>query len=86
MSDTTNAAYVLDAVRTPFGRFGGALAGVRPDDLAASTLKALLERTPDLDPARIDDVLLGAANLLGTVIACLVAGLLGLAAGRALAS
>ena len=63
MSDTT--AYVLDAVRTPFGRFGGALAGVRPDDLAASTLAALLERTPDLDPARIDDVLLGAANQAG---------------------
>jgi acetyl-CoA acetyltransferase family protein len=63
MTDTT--AYVLDAVRTPFGRFGGALAGVRPDDLAASTLKALLERTPDLDPARIDDVLLGAANQAG---------------------
>jgi acetyl-CoA acetyltransferase family protein len=64
MTDT-NAAYVLDAVRTPFGRFGGALAGVRPDDLAASTLKALLERTPDLDPAQIGDVLLGAANQAG---------------------
>jgi acetyl-CoA acetyltransferase family protein len=66
MSDsTTNAAYVLDAVRTPFGRFGGALAGVRPDDLAASTLKALLERTPDLDPAQVGDVILGAANQAG---------------------
>ena len=82
MSDTTkNAAYVLDAVRTPFGRFGGALAGVRPDDLAASTLKALLERTPDLDPARIDDVLLGAANQAGednrdvARMAVLIAGL-----------
>jgi acetyl-CoA acetyltransferase family protein len=66
MSDATStSAYVLDAVRTPFGRFGGALAGVRPDDLAASTLTALLERTPDLDPARIDDVVLGAANQAG---------------------
>jgi acetyl-CoA acetyltransferase family protein len=62
---STSAAYVIDAVRTPFGRFGGTLAGVRPDDLAASTLKALLERTPNLDPSRIDDVLLGAANQSG---------------------
>ncbi|HEY6758025.1 MAG TPA: thiolase family protein [Baekduia sp.] len=58
-------SYVLDAVRTPFGRYAGALAGVRPDDLAASTLKALLERTPALDPAAIDDVLLGNANGAG---------------------
>jgi acetyl-CoA acetyltransferase family protein len=65
MSPTSSAAYVLDAVRTPFGRFGGALSGVRPDDLAASTLAALLARSPDLDPARIDDVLLGAANQAG---------------------
>ncbi len=48
------AAYILDAVRTPFGRYGGALAGVRPDDLAAHALRALLERSPGLDPARID--------------------------------
>lgn len=59
------AAYVYDAVRTPFGRFGKSLAGVRPDDLAGSTLKALLERHPDLDPARIDDVILGDANQAG---------------------
>ena len=58
-------AYILDAVRTPFGRYGGALAGVRPDDLAASTLKALVERTPALDPADIDDVILGNANGAG---------------------
>jgi acetyl-CoA acetyltransferase family protein len=58
-------SYILDAVRTPFGRYAGALAGVRPDDLAASTLKALLERTPDLDPADLDDVLLGNANGAG---------------------
>jgi acetyl-CoA acetyltransferase family protein len=58
-------AYILDAIRTPFGRYGGALSGVRPDDLAASTLKALVERTPSLDPAEIDDVLLGNANGAG---------------------
>ncbi|SDZ54761.1 thiolase family protein [Herbiconiux ginsengi] len=58
-------SFVYDAVRTPFGRIGKALAGVRPDDLAASTLHALLERTPGLDPAAIDDVILGAANQAG---------------------
>jgi acetyl-CoA acyltransferase len=57
--------YILDAVRTPFGRYSGALAGVRPDDLAAGALKALLERTPSLDPAEIDDVILGNANGAG---------------------
>jgi 3-oxoadipyl-CoA thiolase len=59
------ASYIYDAVRTPFGRAGGALAGVRPDDLAASTLRALVDRHPDLDPARIGDVLLGDANQAG---------------------
>ena len=58
------ASFVYDAVRTPFGRAGGALAGVRPDDLAAVTLRAIVERT-GLDPARIDDVLLGDANQAG---------------------
>ena len=58
-------AYILDAVRTPFGRYGGALAGVRPDDLAASVVSALLERSPGLDPASIDDVLFGDANAAG---------------------
>src|SRR3954467_5591308 len=57
--------YVLDAVRTPFGRYGGALAGVRPDDLAAGVLRGVVDRSPDLDPARIDDVLLGNANGAG---------------------
>ncbi|GAB3591809.1 thiolase family protein [Angustibacter peucedani] len=57
--------FVLDAVRTPFGRYGGALAGVRPDDLAAHVLRALADRSPDLDPARVDDVLLGDANGAG---------------------
>lgn len=59
------ASFVYDAVRTPFGRYGKSLAGVRPDDLAASTLRALLDRHPDLDPADIDDVLLGDANGAG---------------------
>jgi acetyl-CoA acyltransferase len=57
--------YVLDAVRTPFGRYGGALAEVRPDDLAAHVLRTLLERSPDLDPAAIEDVILGDANQAG---------------------
>ena len=48
------ATYVYDAVRTPFGRAGGALSGVRPDDLAAVVMKATIERT-GLDPARIDE-------------------------------
>jgi len=56
--------WVVDAVRTPIGRFGGALAGVRPDDLAASVIRALIERTP-IDGAAIDDVYFGAANQSG---------------------
>lgn len=58
-------AFVLDAVRTPFGRAGGALAGVRPDDLAAHVLRELLRRSPGLDPADVGDVVLGAANQAG---------------------
>ncbi|MFE7583423.1 thiolase family protein [Streptomyces gardneri] len=61
----TKDVYIVDAVRTPVGRYGGALAGVRPDDLAAHVLRALLDRTPALDPARIDDVILGNANGAG---------------------
>ena len=57
--------YVVDAVRTPFGRYGGALAAVRPDDLAAHVLRALLARTPGLDPSHIADVYLGNANGAG---------------------
>ncbi len=56
---------VLDAVRTPIGRYGGALSGTRPDDLAAHVLRAVLDRSPDLDPARVDDVLMGDANGAG---------------------
>jgi acetyl-CoA acetyltransferase family protein len=60
-----SAAYVYDAIRTPFGRHGGALAGVRPDDLAAHVVRELLARSPDLDPEQIDDVLFGNANGAG---------------------
>ncbi|GGZ62123.1 acetyl-CoA acetyltransferase [Streptomyces subrutilus] len=62
---TVRDVYVVDAVRTPIGRFGGALAGIRPDDLAAHVVRALVDRTPDLDPARIDDVVFGDANGAG---------------------
>ncbi|MEV8592481.1 thiolase family protein [Streptomyces sp. NPDC052012] len=57
--------YIVDAVRTPFGRYDGSLAGVRPDDLAAHVIRELLGRTPELDPARIDDVYFGNANGAG---------------------
>jgi acetyl-CoA acyltransferase len=57
--------YLVDAVRTPIGRYNGGLASVRPDDLAAHTLRALLARTPQLDPSRIEDVYYGNANGAG---------------------
>jgi acetyl-CoA acetyltransferase family protein len=60
-----SAAYIVDAVRTPFGRYGRALAEVRPDDLAAHVVKTLLERSPQLDPEDIGDVLFGDANGAG---------------------
>ncbi len=60
-----NAVYVLDAVRTPIGRHRGALAGVRPDDLAAAAIRALVDRVPEVAPERIDDVYLGDANGAG---------------------
>jgi acetyl-CoA acetyltransferase family protein len=59
------SSFIYEAVRTPFGRFGGALAKVRPDDLAAASLTALLERVPELDPSSIDDVIVGNANGAG---------------------
>ena len=59
------AAYLYDAVRTPFGRFNGAFAGVRPDDLACYVITALLERNPRLDGTAIDEVILGNANGAG---------------------
>lgn len=57
--------FICDAVRTPIGRFGSVLAGVRADDLAAIPLKALLERNPGLDPAAVDEVFMGSANQAG---------------------
>ena len=57
-------AWIVDAVRTPVGRYGGALAAVRPDDLAAIVIRALVDRT-GLDPAQIEDVILGCANQAG---------------------
>ncbi|HCT80608.1 MAG TPA: 3-oxoadipyl-CoA thiolase [Micromonosporaceae bacterium] len=60
-----NDVYILDAVRTPIGRYGGALAGTRPDDLAATVVGALANRNPTIDPGRIDDVVFGNANGAG---------------------
>ncbi len=57
--------FILDAVRTPVGRYGGALAGMRPDDLAAHVVRSLVERAPGLDQAAIDDVFFGDANGAG---------------------
>jgi 3-oxoadipyl-CoA thiolase len=60
-----NDAFVCDAVRTPIGRYGGVLSAVRPDDLAAVPLRALVERNPGVDWGRVDDVILGCANQAG---------------------
>ncbi|GAB2849416.1 thiolase family protein [Streptomyces deserti] len=57
--------YIVDAVRTPIGRYNGGLARVRPDDLVAHAIRELLARTPELDPARIEDVYVGNANGAG---------------------
>src|SRR4029453_586456 len=59
------AAYVYSAVRTPFGKLGGGLAQIRPDDLAATVLAGLLAKTPGLDPGAIDEVVWGNANGAG---------------------
>ena len=63
----SQSAFVYDGVRTPFGRFGGALGGVRPDDLAATVVRSIVQRTPALsaDPALIDEVIFGNANGAG---------------------
>ena len=58
-------AYICDAVRTPFGRYGGALSSIRTDDLAALSIKALMERNPTVDWSAIDDVIMGCANQAG---------------------
>lgn len=57
--------YVIDALRTPVGRYGGALSGVRPDDLLALIIRGLLQRNEVIDPAWIEDVVAGAANQSG---------------------
>ncbi len=61
----TRQAYICDAIRTPFGRYGGALSSVRTDDLAAIPIRALIARNPKVDWAAVDDVLYGCANQAG---------------------
>src|SRR5215470_12446600 len=58
-------AYICDAIRTPFGRYGGALAAVRTDDLAAIPIAALMERNGAVDWSVVDDVIFGCANQAG---------------------
>ncbi|MCP2042878.1 acetyl-CoA C-acyltransferase [Pontibacter sp. HSC-36F09] len=60
-----STAYIIDIVRTPVGKFTGALSSVRPDDMAAFILKELMARNPEVDPSLIEDVVLGAANQAG---------------------
>jgi acetyl-CoA acyltransferase len=60
-----SSAYILDAIRTPFGRYGGGLSGVRPDDLAAHVVRSILQRSPHVDGEQIDEVLFGDANQAG---------------------
>lgn len=57
--------YVIDAIRTPLGKYGGALATVRPDDLLAHAIKELMKRNPDVNPDEVEDVIAGAANQAG---------------------
>jgi 3-oxoadipyl-CoA thiolase len=61
----TKSAYLFDIIRTPVGKYGGTLASVRPDDLAAWVIKKLLERNSTIDPLHIEDVIFGAANQAG---------------------
>jgi acetyl-CoA C-acetyltransferase len=63
--DFVHAVYVIDALRTPIGKYGGLLSSVRPDDLAALVIRALLERNKNVDAERIEDVIFGAANQAG---------------------
>jgi 3-oxoadipyl-CoA thiolase len=58
-------AFICDAIRTPIGRFGGALAQIRPDDLAAHVIRALVQRNPGVDWGDVDDVIIGCANQAG---------------------
>lgn len=61
----TKEVYIVDAIRTPIGNFGGSLASVRADDLGAHVLKSIVERNPSLDPKAIEDVIMGCANQAG---------------------
>ena len=58
-------AFICDGVRTPIGRYGGALSGIRTDDLAALPIAALMNRNPDVAWAALDDVIMGSANQAG---------------------
>src|ERR1700757_3599120 len=60
-----NEAFICEAIRTPFGRYGGALSPVRPDDLAALPIRALIERNSSVDWSAVDDVICGCANQAG---------------------
>ncbi|HCM76957.1 MAG TPA: 3-oxoadipyl-CoA thiolase [Cytophagales bacterium] len=60
-----NSTYVVDILRTPIGKYGGTLAAVRPDDLAAHVIRKLMERNPQVDPKMVEDVVFGAANQSG---------------------
>src|SRR3954468_6524514 len=76
-----NTVYIIDSVRTPIGKYGGILSSIRPDDLLADTIRALLKRNPSIDPQSIEDVIAGDANQAGednrnvARIAALLAGL-----------
>ena len=59
------AAYIVDILRTPIGKYGGALASVRPDDLASFVIKAVLDRNPAIEAKMVEDVVFGAANQAG---------------------
>src|SRR5699024_5087334 len=65
ISMTMTEAYLCDGIRTPFGRYGGALSAVRADDLAALPLRALMDRYPAIDWQNVDDVIFGCANQAG---------------------
>src|ERR1700738_3145458 len=58
-------AYIIDVIRTPIGKYGGTLSSIRPDDLLAHVIRALLQRNPSIDPAAIEDVIAGDANQAG---------------------
>jgi 3-oxoadipyl-CoA thiolase len=83
-----HTAYIIDAVRTPIGKYGGTLSTIRPDDLLAHTIKALVARNPSIDVHAIEDVIAGAANQAGednrnvARMAALLAGLPDTVAGN----